>query len=73
MALASKEVLEKFSKQLERQMMDTVTLGTGFISFGVGKVEHIRFEDIFISCYQSLLNKYESQGDELRICSNLEF
>ena len=73
MALASKEVLEKFSKQFERQMLDTVILGTGFISFGCGKVEHVRFEDVFISYYQSLLNKYQEQGSELIICSNLEF
>jgi len=73
MALASKETLEKFSEMFERQMLDTVIFGTGFITFGCGTVEHVRFEDVFISCYQSLLNKYKSQSDELRICSNLEF
>ena len=73
MALASKEVLEKFSNEFEKQILDTVVFGTGFISFGCGGVEHVRFQDVFISCYQSLLNKYESQSDELRICTNLEF
>jgi len=73
MALASKETLERFSRVFEKQMLDTVIFGTGFISFGCGTVEHVRFEDVFISCYQSLLNKYKSQSDELRICSNLEF
>ena len=73
MAIASKETLEMFSKELEKQLLDTVTFGTGFISLGVGNVEHVRFEDVFISCYQSLLNKYNQQSDELRSCSNLEF
>ncbi len=73
MAIASKETLEMFSKELEKQIFDTVTFGTGFISFGAGGVEHVRFEDIFISYYQSLLNKYESQSYELRHCNNLEF
>ena len=74
MAIASKETLEKFcSKEFQKQMLDTVIFGTGFISFGCGNVEYFRFEDVFISCYQSLLNKYESQSNELRVCSNLEF
>ena len=73
MAIASKETLEKLSNELEKQLFDTVTFGTGFISFGVGSVEHVRFEDVFISCYQQLLNKYSQQSDELRLCSNLEF
>ena len=73
MAIASKETLEMFSGELKKQMFDTVTFGAGFISFGACGVEHIRFEDIFISCYQSLLNKYESQSDELKHCNNLEF
>jgi len=74
MATATKEILEKFySEAFEKQLLDTVVFGTGFISFGAGVVEHVRFEDVFISCYQSLLNKYEEQSNELRICSNLEF
>jgi len=73
MAIANKETLEKFSKAFEMQILDTVIFGTGFISFGCGSVEHIRFEDVFISCYQSLLNKYEGQSKELRVCNNLEF
>jgi len=73
MAIATKETLERFSKEFERQMLDTVIFGTGFISFGCGVVEHIRFEDVFISCYQSLLNKHEEQSNELRLCNNLEY
>lgn len=73
MALASKETLKKFSKQFEKQLLDTVAFGTGFISFGCGNVEYVRYEDIFISCYQSLLNKYSSQSGELRLSNNLEF
>ena len=73
MAIASKETLEMFSKELEKQLLDTVIFGTGFISFGAKGVEHVRFEDVFISCYQSLLNKYESQSVELTHCNNLEF
>ena len=73
MAIATKETLARFSKEFEKQMFDTVAFGTGFITLGIGNVKHIKFEDVFISCYQSLLNKYESQSNELRLCNNLEF
>ena len=73
MAVANKETLEKFSKVFERQILDTVIFGTGFISFGCGSIEHVRFEDVFISCYQSLFDKYKGQSNELRTCNNLEF
>jgi hypothetical protein len=75
MAIASRETLEKFltDNVFEKQALDAVIFGSGFVSFGAGGVEHVRFEDVFVSCYQSLINKYQDQDDELIACTNLEF
>tara|TARA_R110000803_G_scaffold95395_5_gene163385 strand:+ start:1739 stop:1960 length:222 start_codon:yes stop_codon:yes gene_type:complete len=73
MAIATKETLEKFSSVFESQMLDTVIFGKGFISIGCNGVEHIRFKDVFISCYQSLLNNYNKESKELTHSNSLEF